>query len=373
MLYFHTNSPFSIECLTMLGLSSKDESQIGRYGTGLKYAVARQIKAGNLIRIWIDGQPCDFTRETFDFRGKQAERIILDGALGRTVLPFTTEYGKSWQDWQVFRELESNTRDEGGWTARERQPAQVVIETSGLDEFFEDGVTFLPAGLELLARTDRLEIYEGESSYIYGKGVRIEAEATSRAFTYNWLRPELTEDRTIRSFWDLKMVVGDALSEIPDEEFFRWALNEEDRQITYDAIWLTTPARQRWTKEHGYSIELRNRAADRLRANTTPTPATLTAADQRILNRAARLANEVLPVDVSQIVVTEDLPSTILGMCRDGVAYVALSQVREGATACAATIIEEVAHRDLGLADETRKFQDWLIRRLAGLAERTVE
>src|SRR5690606_673401 len=119
--------PFDIEALTTLGVSVKSEGSIGYFGTGFKFALATLLRTGHLVTIHTPNESYRFTALTRNIRGQDFQLIQMNGVS----LGFTTEFGKNWEMWMAFRELHSNTLDEGGWTSESRGDAQVVIEIAG--------------------------------------------------------------------------------------------------------------------------------------------------------------------------------------------------------------------------------------------------
>jgi hypothetical protein len=111
MLYFHNPGEIDIRGATIAGLSAKQgDSPIGFFGTGLKYAIASVLRWQGRISIWSGTEEYKFLARSLDFRGVEFQQIMMnDQPLG-----FTTEYGKTWQPWQIFRELYANALDEGG-------------------------------------------------------------------------------------------------------------------------------------------------------------------------------------------------------------------------------------------------------------------
>ena len=97
---------------------------IGYFGTGLKYAIAVLVRLGAEPVVWIGRDRFSFSKRSSTFRGTPLETIVMRVLKEKNKrattyeLPYTTAYGKAWEVWQAFRELESNTRDEGGtiWT-----------------------------------------------------------------------------------------------------------------------------------------------------------------------------------------------------------------------------------------------------------------
>ena len=118
---FWTNTTLDIRAITMMGLSAKPNSTdpIGKFGTGMKLAIAVLLRLGAGVELYIKGQKYLFKTRTDDFRGQEYDQILMykssvTGWLVPTKLSFTTHLGSHWQPWMAFRELLSNTVDEDG-------------------------------------------------------------------------------------------------------------------------------------------------------------------------------------------------------------------------------------------------------------------
>ena len=74
--------------ITTFGVSSKEnDSAIGYFGTGLKYAIAVLLRYGCEITIWTGGQKYEFTTQKTRIRVNDFEIVQMNGE----PLAFTTE------------------------------------------------------------------------------------------------------------------------------------------------------------------------------------------------------------------------------------------------------------------------------------------
>lgn len=254
-LAFVTDGAIDLRSFTTFGFNSKPNttSPIGFFGTGLKISVAVIARLGCKMTVLIDGVEHEFYTKTTDFRGKSFEVVNMrkrKGLLSRWTyqqMPFTTELGKNWEPWQVFRELESNTRDEGGYTVvvededndgglafmRDNHPGKTVIivhEPSIVKCFEEKDTIFLPEDLELRTKNSRCEAYNVGSEYLFYRGMRVMKFDKPSAFTYNITAEQrLTEDRTLYS-WNAQWEVRQLIMESTDYGFIDQILKlEEDK------------------------------------------------------------------------------------------------------------------------------------------------
>lgn len=214
---FKTNTAIPLDAFTTLGVNVKvKENAIGKFGTGLKYAVAVILRLGGTIEVWIDGvqhvfykSPKKFRDVSFEMvRMKKARGFLAKSGWSYTKLPFTIELGKEWELWQAFRELESNTRDEDGVSFEidedyvvEDTGTTIIISHDDLSQVFDvDNPTFLPEDRRLLWENDIFQIYEGRSKVLYFQGIRCYDIRNESKLTYNFKdKVLLTEDRTIKN------------------------------------------------------------------------------------------------------------------------------------------------------------------------------
>ena len=204
-ILFRTPGLASLEALTTLGVSVKETSNpIGFFGTGFKYALAWCLRNGHEVSVhWSNRTTCRFSTQEKLIRGQTVKLILADGV----PLGFTTALGPTWEAWQAYRELHSNTLDESGeilegrpegaWTGR---PQETIIQVSG-DEFAraydERGKIFL-APANLLESNSLGAVYSGSSKHRFYRGVRAGDLPQTSLLTWNRTsETKLTEDRTI--------------------------------------------------------------------------------------------------------------------------------------------------------------------------------
>lgn len=234
-IVFETDYSMPIESITTFGVNSKpnSESPIGFFGTGLKYAIAVIMRLGGGLRMILDGEEYNFTKEIGNFRGKDFEFIFMNDMK----LPFTTELGKNWEPWMVIRELQSNTQDEGGvsYLAGEKNvpSGKTIIEVDNpiLLESYNNDVIFRPES-KLICQIGPVYIYEGPSDYIFYKGLRITDLQKPSKFTYDFqLGIFLTEDRTSKyPYADINTIMN-CIACADNEELIK-------EIITLDKEWL---------------------------------------------------------------------------------------------------------------------------------------
>lgn len=226
-----------MQAITVMGLSAKPRSTnpIGMFGTGLKYAIATLCRLGCSPVFIIGRDRYTFTGKPREFRGAEYLQVRARLDTPRLLkpkyitLPFTTEYGKFWQPWMAFRELESNTIDEGGSTEliEDWGPGHdlmqhpdstciVVDHPEYVMAYLMQHETFLPGG----ERTGKgVQIIDHTGNRLYWRGLRVRDLHKPTVATYNFLDAiQLTEDRTLANEWTARYQLAMHLAHTEQDE-----------------------------------------------------------------------------------------------------------------------------------------------------------
>lgn len=203
MIIFHNPGEIDIRGATIAGLSAKEsKSPIGYFGTGLKYSIACILRWGGKITIYSGISKYDFEAEDISFRGQEFQQITMNGE----PLGFTTEYGKNWQPWQVFRELYANARDEGGGVYLDELSSckgegftHILVDCPKLIEpFYDRDNIILPSDYRWDFQTGAMQFRSTQAKGLFYRGVRVHDQPA--LYTWNMLSQlHLTEDRTLQS------------------------------------------------------------------------------------------------------------------------------------------------------------------------------
>lgn len=236
MIAFTTPGPIDLAAVQTFGLSSKNESQIGRFGTGLKYATAIVLRLGGRIRIeQATGEVYNFDCEPAMFRNKPVAYVTMNGER----LAFTTDLGRDWKPWMAFREFYANTLDEGGTFERlfeaPSAPAPAghtrilidCIEFDAVHDNFEE--FFIDPDERPLWTGGGIEIYSGQSSQIFYRGFAVMHIEAPTLFRYNITDSvALTEDRTASSAFAVFRIIETALAQCSDEDILTKIIGAEN-------------------------------------------------------------------------------------------------------------------------------------------------
>ncbi len=236
-LYFYNKEPLDPVAIETFGLNAKPTADaFGTFGTGMKHGIAWLAGRGYSVHFYSKRMMPEyqFTGVTqMTFRGQPTKQIALFGWNNTRlkVLPFTDNLAKAWQPWMIFREFRCNATDEGGsWTTLPEE----IPEDSGtviaiacpelndiaarVDQFF--------LTTPLRWRLGAFDIHEGESDFIYYRGVACYKLDKPSLHTYNIQHPQpLTEDRTLQSIGPWHYYLGTFLTQSENEDFLDWWYN----------------------------------------------------------------------------------------------------------------------------------------------------
>lgn len=385
---YENEGTFDIRAASIMGLNVKPNtgSPIGYFGTGLKYAIAVILRNGCGLSIQTgEGESYRAAVRKTQFRGTDIQEcLLIRMGGGEITLPYTTEHGKNWELWQAIRELECNSRDEGGRfylsgsiPLPELNKVRIIVSgdkfINALEQrktiFFDQAAAGAP-----VAQAAGILYAPKPSQYVYYRGIRV-LETTGAPFgcTMNILsQQKLTEDRTLGSMFAFSLVLKDAL----------------ESDINLLSFLANTPEAGEWKVMAGYGyINLSDEAVELL-SRRKNLPKLLQ--DEILKRRLEKIPQEDIKLTVDRektireavgmlcrygykceypIRVRRRLSQDARGLANLGTheIFLAESLFEEGFPAIVATLFEEFAHLEYGHRDETREFQDWLVRQCAVL------
>lgn len=380
-----------INAVTTLGVNVKSsDSPIGFFGTGLKFAIATLLRNGQRISIWSGAKFYTFLPEAMEVRGKPFERIVMLAEGGKTPLGFTTDLGKNWTLAEAYRELYSNCMDEGGEiTTEPREPAEgfTIISVSGAEffstHFSRDGFILNKEKLKLLeeGKAYEVQVYEGSSSAVFYRGIKVLTLEKPTAFTYNILSPlELTEDRTVKyDFQCIGVIQAFLAFECKSPDIIAATLLHDCRERD-----LGIPSHGAWSETfENTAVNIAATAPDSLEPNTREKVFRKTreitgkyvdfelSPDQKakLDSTLSMLLSAGIPVLRYPIRFVESCGSGVVGIADLSSKTIFLARAAFSRSDLATTILEEFYHLQSGFGDCTRWFQDHLLAEISRLAK----
>lgn len=235
---FSNSGEIDLAAVTTLGVSVKPQAgAIGYFGTGLKYSIAVLLREQQAVSIFSGEQEYVFELRARRIRGEDFQIIHMRRAQAPPIeaesLHFTTAYGKNWTLENVYRELWSNNQDEPERSISLREPPFAWLQGSaGFTHILVRGERFaevhrnrwgflLNPERKLLDKGADFEVYLGQSTSIFYRGIAAHKLSKPSRFTYNITRDHtLTEDRTLQhgsyffDGWLKSFVLHDAEEEL---------------------------------------------------------------------------------------------------------------------------------------------------------------
>jgi hypothetical protein len=383
MLRFSNSGEIDPRLIMTLGVNVKDNaSPIGYFGTGLKYAIAGVLRIGGRVEIHSGLMKYHFVAHAETIRGKDFNFIRMNDLL----LGFTTDLGKNWEPWMWYRELASNTYDEGGEVSQvtevgEPQAGTTNIYVTWLDTEHTKRDQIFLTGKPFFVREGVAEVYEGRRdapNAIYYRGVKIVVPEKPARFRYNVTsKLDLTEDRTLRSMWDARCKISLTALFIEDERVLTELLTapQDTFESMLDWDWsMDAPVCDRVIQRLMQTriAEVNPSAIRRMKARTAaakPPVAFMSNRERMMLVSATEFLRDRLSINITVPVhATEALGKGVHGIAWGGEIYLSRLAFEQGTDWLSVTLIEEWCHAERGLSDYSRELQTWLLNKIVSAA-----
>lgn len=382
MIVFTTPTLLPIEAATTMGVSAKEtDNAIGKFGTGLKYAIAGVLRFGGEIEIVVGQERHEFRAVEAVIRDRTFRLVQCNGV----PCGFTTDLGKHWQPWQIFREIASNTLDEkGSWGHEAVDPADdttnIVVRCREVEEADGREHVFLGADRAVLvSSTNGATIYAGPSRHYYFRGIRAGSFPETAPVTVNVTDGTLSEDRLLDlsrvqselawSFrtatkWDEDLLLQVTAQKDPGQF---WCQNIAQYHLTSGSVPADMMAflmqRQKWV-EHPAFLPLVDKERKRASGGRL-SQVEQTERHEKLLIAGERLCRKVGvdPIPRDKVHFTTELGDDTLAVTKMDTREVWFSTqiVLRGRDEFLAGYVEEALHVMTGADDCTRTFQNLLL------------
>ena len=384
MSFLVFTNPGQIDPMAMLtfGVSAKaNDSAIGMFGTGFKYAVAVLLRNGFKFTVFSGDKSYSFDTQEQTIRDQQFNIVHMNGE----PVNFTTDLGKFWEPWMAVRELASNALDEGGeWCLtnianHDNIGTTIVISGAGVDQLYTE-CSDLFLSTPALAVGGPVNIHPGQSSWVYYRGIRAMKLDQPSMYTYNILEAvTLTEDRTIKYSWDVQSMVTRSVNLLQNKDMMTRLVcapeNTYERDLRYDVVpsdLLKEVVADLMTKFRHVPKSLLALCQNSLIKTLSEKDAlALDAVDQQRLDKAVSFAERIgFNVSMYPIIVTAHLGDSVLGRAVDDKIYISKRTFQMGTKMLVGTLIEEFLHLSEGVEDYSLGMQNLLFDTICSLGER---
>lgn len=387
-IYIENPGYLDIRAITTMGVSAKEnDSAIGYFGTGLKYAIAVTLRLGGSVRLWNHDTLWSFRTKNETIRDKEFQLIEMVGVSGKDTgtihpLPITTEVGKNWEPWQSLREFLCNAMDERGGVVSsfDCKPNTVVFDVHAepydairSNDFSE---IFMAKNAPILYEDDKIQIIQKESKYGFYKGVRVCELGRGAQLTYNMKQGlTLTEDRTYHVHGFASRCRLAAVS-CPSAEVHRICISP--REDAFEDYWFDHDGSADYhpdlvakvvsLKRSGRPIfkKLYYAMMPLIMKDGLGEETTMTQQQERMLSAAIGFIERAGYPMTIPVKYVSTLGPGVMGQMHDDTCYITKTAFDMGMRQLIGTLMEEQIHHQYNVRDCTREMQNKLFDLLVG-------
>lgn len=378
---FENNGVLEPDFIRSFGVSVKaDESCIGFFGTGLKYALAILLRNGAKITIYSGGEVMRFGLEDVMLKGKAFKFVTMNGEK----LSFTTELGKTWEPWMAYRELYSNAKDEGGGASiidslpdGSAGKTYVVVAGGGIESLHKNREQIFCEGRSSIADG----VLSGGGGSFFSKGVcvwRFEGVPTLFSYSDDLGSCDLTEDRQVKNQYQVHHFIADSVSQLTDKSIIEQIVLADrgcfESYIDFDYC-QKKPSAEFMEVARAHLADCKNDyLKNYIERHTPPAPLEEFTPNQHqmaVFNEAVSAVKMAgFMVDDFPVKFVLSLRDGALGMAKGGTIYIAMDCFLIGGLEMVkATLIEEWVHLKYNHKDCERNMQNYLFTQIVRLVD----
>lgn len=273
-----------IEGIYLIGASTKgdDDSKIGFFGSGNKYAIANLLRRRIPFAIFSGKDEIHITTKKVNLRGEEFEQICVNGDM----TSLTTRMGPTWETWFSIREFYCNAVDEGdaSMTMEDVEPfgeegkTTIWIEAyPEIEGFFNKKHNYIlgtPALAEEETVHGRVSAHEKNIDSaevgVFRKNIRVNKIGDKRLslFDYNFDKLEINESRIYQYEYEVLQGVADFFVRCSDIDILKKLMGViHDMTFIENNLywnWATAEFSDAWKELIGRQMLLAREAAGRV-------------------------------------------------------------------------------------------------------------
>lgn len=404
---FENKGEIDINAFRLLGASTKeeDESKIGFWGSGLKYALAILLRNNIDIKCYSGNKEIKIGTRKTKMRGETYEVITING----TPTSITTQMGKDWELWFAVREIYSNLLDEGGCGVDVSDMVQGVtgktslfIEmTDEIKDIFDNFEYYFGSNREVKYDLGEYKIYNKLRGLIYRMGIKVGQE-DNLLYDYEIPDIKINESRVIPSSFYLDQQLSKIWHEEANTEMIGRLVKEDcyeknnmdwDWSNSFNDNWLTyltgktiipreaagffvddmskahfvlpTNICSRLFQQFGNKLNIKG-YNDTNQEVFSKEVEISEIEKQRIDGLKNKIGVKFPAIDRMEVIVSK-LSVEELGTIIDGKIVLNENILSKGDDIIMETLVEEFIHMSSGADDRTRQFQDYAISMIISL------
>lgn len=218
---FTNKGEVPVNAFKLLGASNKreDQSKIGFFGTGLKYAIAVLLREDVEFKVFSGLQEVKIGVRSTSFLDQKVQVITVNNE--KTSI--TIEAGIDWEGWFAIREIYSNALDEGGSIEIEEIKPEagstkiyVEMDSTKLGDVFQNWQKYFANKRPALYKNEYGRILAklpGNQNYnVYRKGILSYKRQAVSLFDYDLNSLDINESRVAKYSWQALEKSSDLLA-----------------------------------------------------------------------------------------------------------------------------------------------------------------
>lgn len=227
------------KALYLLGASTKrgDNSKIGMFGSGNKYAMAYLLRNDYELIIYKGIEKINIEVIKEDLDGFEYDTIIINGRN----TGITTEFGKDWELWQAIREIYCNAIDAGGDSMEyvnsiepsDNETHFYIRTRPEVNNFFGKFDNYFATNKEVLFENKYGKIYKkhSDNACIYRKGIKCANINKNSIYDYDFPTIDIEENRLVKYSWKIEENIWKLIYSCTDKDIIKTVIMNQDQEM----------------------------------------------------------------------------------------------------------------------------------------------